>query len=317
MSPSRRTFIQSSLTALGSSFLPSFFLTSCLPERSDPITVDYIGSPENYKYYLDFFRKIKKVDLVQASLETSLESDSKAVFLDRDLALKSTYAILLLEQNKDLISSYPIAASLSEYNRIQEYLIRHNRILGLINPLRFYPSIRSLKGMVMLYTDPLTEILISCHPSEIMPGFNVEGTAGTAQFLQRMVSYFSDQFPVSLLARKNEAGRISQLLLDYSSFKTRIIFDPLQVGWTMDVMGPDFRARSDYTGLFTINDEPQPRIDPSPLTWKRAMINNLEDFMVSVRNRSEPELSSLDGLASILLNLAMEVSMESGTTVKL
>ena len=317
MSLSRRNFIQSFLTALGSSFVPSVFLASCLPEKSDPLVIDYIGSPENYQYYADYFKKIKKVDLVLHSLETSLESDSKAVFLDVELSLKPTYTIMLLEQNKDVISSYPIATSLLEYNLIQEYLVRHKRILGLINPLRFYTAIRSLKGMVMLYHDPLTEVLISCHPEEIVPGHRVDGTAGPAQFLQRMVSYFSDKFPVSVQARKNDSDRIGELLIDYSTFEARIVFDRKQLGWTMDVTGPDFRARSDYTGILSINNEPQPRINSSSLTWDRAMIQNIEDFTQALLIRSEPELSSLDGLASIILNRAVEESVKSGMQVSL
>jgi predicted dehydrogenase len=266
---------------------------------------------------MGFFRKIKNVDLVPGSLESSLDGNSKAVFLDGDPALRATYAIMLLEQNRDLISSYPIATSLSEYSRIQEYLHRHNGILGLINPLRFYTSVYTLKRVIMKLRDPLTDILISSHPREIIPGCRVDGVAGTAQFLQRMVSYFSDRFPVALKASTNETGGLSQLWLDYSSFETRIIFDPMQVGWTMDVTGPDFRARSDSTGVLTVNDEPQPRVDASSLTWERAMIENLEDFTSAVRNRSEPVLSSLDGLASIILNNATEQSARSGLQVSL
>ena len=317
MKQTRRSFLNTSFTALGCGLTPSLLFQSCLPEKSDPLIIDYIGSTENYEYYNDLFKKIKKVNLVPGTLESSMKSISNPVFLDGDLSHKATYAIFLVEQGKDVMCSYPIAANLSEYNSIKEYLLRHDRRLGIINPLIYFPSIRSLKGLCMLYNDSISNIRISCHPDEIFPGFIVDGYAGTAQMLERMISYISGQVPNSLSTDSNDNGQLRKLQFDYTSFTCDILFDEAQPGWTMDVEGPEFRAGLDHSGLLTINDEPEPRVEPSSSTWDKAVIQNLENFINAVRDRSEPDLSSIDGLASIILNSAVEESLETGNAVRL
>ncbi len=314
---SRRAFLLSSLSALGGSMFPAAFLASCLPERSGLLNMDFIGSPEKFQFYRSFFRKIRKTELVYNNLENALESGSEAVFLDTDLTLKSTYAVLLIEQNKDILSTFPLSLTLTEYNRIQESLVKYGRILGLINPLRFYPSIAAIRKIIIQNRVPLTEVRIACHPHEIQSGLQVEGPAGSAQLLQRMVSFITGSFPVSAAADRNASGRISRILLDYDSYETMITFDTDQSGWTMEFRGPEFRAMADHTGSLTINDEARISIRASSSVWDEAMTENLENFTEAVRSRSEPDLSSLDALASIILNNSVEESLNMEDSVRL
>ena len=317
MIQNRRLFLNTRLIVLGCSLASSLILQSCLPERSDPLIVEYIGKSDGYDYYNDYFKKIKKVNLVPVSLENEIKSSSIPVLLDGELTHRAAYAVLLIEQDKDVIFSNPIATNLLEYNSIKQYLLRHDRRLGLVNPLIYYHSVRSLKGMSMLYENPIESIRISCHPDEIVPGFRIDGYAGTAQLLERVVSYFSGSLPEYLTAEKDGNGLIRGLQLEYPSFICSILFDRSQAGWEMDVEGMEFRARLDHLGELKINDEPQSRVKPSSRTWDEAMIQNLENFLEAVQSRTVPAPSSIDGLASIILNKAVEESLDSGTRVRL
>ena len=315
MKQSRRSFLQISMTALAHCIAPSMLTTACLPERRDPLFIDFIGNAERFGYFRKYFRKIKKVELVLSTFEKSATNNAAAVFLDGSLSMKPTHAILLMEQGKDILSSYPLARGLSEYNSLQEYRIRHGRKLGLINPLLYYSAVTKLKEAAS--GNPISRIMISCNPLEIEPGYIIEGITGPAQLLHGLVSYFSDRHPVSVVAGKNESGQKSSMQLDYTDFHAVFRFDPLQTGWTMDIMTGKSSAVLDHTGLLAIDDEVRPRIEAAGNTWELAMIRNLEDFTNAVRSRSEPMVSSLEGLASIILNRAFEKSLETGEAIRL
>ena len=317
MKQSRRSFLQNSLSALACGIAPTLLTSACLPKRIDPLILDFIGEAEKYDYYRNYLRKIKNVELVQSTFERSLTSNAAAVLLDGNLPMKPAYAILLMEQQKDILTSYPMASDLSDYNSLQEYITRHKRILGLINPLLFYPSVMKLKGMAGISGRPVNGIRISCNPFEIEAGYSIDGITGPVQLLHNMVSYFSDMHPVSLVAAKNESGQIGNIQLEYPDFQAVFMIDPRQTGWTMKIMSEKSAAVLDHTGLLAINDEAQPRIKASSRTWELAMVRNLEDFTDAVRSRFEPLLSSLDGLASIILNHAVEESLETGEAVRL
>ncbi len=110
---------------------------------------------------------------------------------------------------------------------------------------------------------------------------------------------------------------IDEIKLSYKSFTAHIHLVETQPGWTMEIDGEDFKARSDHTGMLSVNNEGQPRISPDPVVMEDAIIKNLNDFMKAVRERSQPRVNSLDGLASIVLNNAVKKSMETGSVINL
>ncbi len=99
------------------------------------------------------------------------------------------------------------------------------------------------------------------------------------------------------------------------SFLATFQSDPVQTGWILRLYGTSISAITDHTGLLRLNDEVEPTLSPSPSVWEKSMIKNLEDFVQSVRSRTEPTANSLDGLSAIILDQAAEKSMQSGTRI--
>ena len=249
ISQSRREFLQNSLTVLGSSFVPALLLNSCLPGRSrpEPIAVDYLGNPDTYHYFQQRFKKIRHFEFLLSSLENSMDSESEAVLIDSDTGIKSTHAVMLLEQGKDIIVTYPLAANLDEYNFIQDQVVRYDRRLGMINPVQFYPSINALGKLIQVSEESISEVNITCHPYILQKDFQVGGLAGTAQPLQRLVSYITGKFPLSVYAGMKDENRVSSLSINYGSFQVRIIFKGIKhavpmvciniyIGYTLDIV---------------------------------------------------------------------------------
>ena len=279
--------------------------------------MDYTGPEKHFKYYEPFFQKLKNATVQRTSFEDAINGNSHAIFLDSEPSLKSTHTILLLEQHKDIITPYPLAASLGEYKKIQEFLVRYDRKIGMLNPLHFYPAVKTLKDWLANENKALSEIRVSCHPTHLVNGYAVNGFSGTVQPLQRIISYITGKYPLSLFIENRKSDRIKTWILDYNSFQAIIRVDPVQTGWIMEVNGPQLSATADHTGLLRLNNEVEPRLSPAPSVWERSMIKNLEDFIQAVRMRSEPAINSLDGLASIILNQASEKSMQNGNKVSL
>ncbi|GAI90116.1 unnamed protein product, partial [marine sediment metagenome] len=260
-----------------------------------------VGTEEHFRYYRPMFQKLKKVMVELISLDDALNSDLHAIFIDSYPTIKPVHILLLLEKNKDIITPYPLASSPDEYSRIQEYLDHFDRRLGMLNPLHFYPSVRTLKELLAKETHDLSEIRVSCHPNQLVKGYLVNGYAGAVQALQRMISFITGNFPLSLLVEKEETNGIRQWKLDYDSFQATIQADPGQTGWILEVEGPQLSALADHTGLLRLNDEVEPRLSPAPSVWEKSIIKNLEDFIQAVRLRTEPMVNSLDGLSAIIL----------------
>ena len=319
ISKSRRKFLHSSLAVLGISLVPVSLFHSCLSHNKQPefITVDFLGDPELFKYYHSSFRKVPHFKLLLSTLESSMESLSEAVLIDSNPALKSTHAVMLLEQGKDIMITYPLASNLDEYNIISDQLVKYDRRLGMINPLKFYPSANALRDLIQVKEGSVKEVIITCHPYFLQKDFQAGGLAGTAQPLQRLVSHITGKFPVSVYAGMRDDMRLTSLNIDYGSFQSRIIFNESQLGWNMELSGENFRATADHTGLLRVNDEVEARISPSPVVWERALSDNMVYFLQAVRNRSELPEGPLDGLASIILNRALKDSLITGEKVNL
>ena len=197
MDISRRNFFYraSALTA-ASCLVPFMPLTSCAPAvKTDHVRLGFVGPEDHYRYYKPVLQNLKKTTVEMASFDSALKSDNHAIFIDSNPAIKATQIVLLLEENKDIITPYPLASSLHEYNRIQEFLERYGRRLGLLNPLYFYPAVRTLKDFLAEKNRNLSKILISCHPEQLVKDYHVNGATGTVAPLQRMVSYISGKFP--------------------------------------------------------------------------------------------------------------------------
>ena len=317
MKRSRRNFMyRAGIMTAGSFLIQPVLLSSCQPSgKTGYVRMGFIGSGEHFRYFQPVFRKLRRADVELISLEDALKSDFNAVFLAGNPNTKPVNTILLLERGKDVITPYPLAGSLGEYNKIQEYMARYNRRLGMMNPLQFYPAIRTLKDW--LFEETLTGIRVNCHPRQVVSGYSVSGLTGAVQPLQRIISYITGKFPLTLLVTADEQAGFQRYVLDYGSFLATIEADPGQTGWILEVEGPRLNAMADHTGLLRLDDEVEPRISPSPSVLKRAMIRNMEDFLHAIRTREEPEVNSLDGLAAIILNQAAGRSLHDGTKVDL
>jgi hypothetical protein len=277
----------------------------------------FIGPEEHFGYYKRVFQKLKNTRVEMTSLDEALKSDLHAIFIESYPTIKATHIILLLEEKKDIITPYPLASSLDEYNRIQEFLDRHDRRLGMLNPLYFYPAVRTLKDWLAEKTHDLSEIRVNCHPQQLVRAYHVNGATGTVAPLQRMISYITGKFPLTLFVDKDKTNEIQRWILDYGSFQAIIQVDPGQTGWILEVDGPQLNVLADHTGLLRLNDEVEPRLSPAPSVWTRSIIKNLEDFIKSVRLRTEPTVNSLDGLSAIILHQAAVKSLHNGTMVNL
>ncbi len=319
MTPSRRRFIRSSLVLAGMVSVPPAMLASCgLIGRGDKLSeIDYIGSRDGFDRYNDHFKRIRKSRFVFSSFESALLDGSGIVFLDSDSATKSSYIIMLLEQDKDILTTYPLGGSLGDYANISEFREEYGRIVGLLNPLAFYPSIQTLKEIVALEDVSLERIQVNCHPVNLVKDFQIAGPAGTAQPLQNIASYITGLYPVSLQAEADASGELSRIHVRYEDFTLIIRFDREQIGWTMKFTGEDFSALADHTGLLALNNEVEPRHAPDPAVLGKAIRLNMEDFLTAVRDRSEPRVNIIDGLASIMLNRSVEESLKSGQAVNI
>ena len=319
MGISRRKFIirTSALTA-GSCLVPSLTLTSCNPAgKTGHVRMGFIGPEEHFRYYKPMFQKLKDTHVEMTSLDEALTSNLHAILLDSYPTIKASHIILLLETNKDIITPYPLASSIYEFNKILEFLDRYDRRLGMLNPLHFYPAVRTLKDWLAKKPNDLYELRVSCHPRQLVNGYHVNGYAGTVPLLELMISFITGKFPLSLLIEKEETNDIRRWILDYESFQATIQVDPGQTGWILEVDSPQLNALADHTGLLRLNDEVEPRLSPAPSVWTRSIIKNLEDFIQAVRLRTEPGVNSLEGLSAIILNQAAVKSLHNGTRVNL
>jgi hypothetical protein len=206
---------------------------------------------------------------------------------------------------------------------------QYGRIVGILNPLMFYPSVQELKQKLQIEDILPDRVMVNCHPSELKNSFRVGGFCGAAQPLQRLVSYITGSYPVSLSGEANPAGEaniagtvqspeeLSNIRLDYDGFEVRINFTGGQPGWNMELEGHDITVRTDHTGMLAFDEGVEPRIAPDPGVMGKAIADNLRDYMEAVRNRSEPLVNTIDGLASIVLNNAVRESVETGAIVYL
>ena len=198
---------------------------------------------------------------------------SKVIFMpyssNRIQLLNQHISYFCLKKNKDILTPYPLASSLYEYNRIQEFLDRSNRKLGMLNPLYFYPAVKTLKDLLNEKEHELSEIRLSCHPEQLVKGYPVNGATGAIAPLQRMISYITGQFPLSLFIEK-ETKNIRRWIIDYGSFQATIQVDPGQTGWKMEVDGPQMNALADHSGLLNMNDEVKPIHSGSPSIWTQV-----------------------------------------------
>ncbi len=319
MDATRRRFIRSSIILASAASLPPCMLSSCgSPGKEESLVgIDFIGDRESFDKYQEHFRRIRKNRFVFSSLETALSDGSDAVFLDTLSATKSAYIIMLMEQGKDILTTYPLAGSLGDYANISEFREEYGRIVGMLNPLLFYPSVKMLKDILATEGIPLDRIDVRCHPVTLDHGFRVEGPAGTAQPMVSVASYLSDAYPVILRAEAGTDGQPSLIEIRYDAFVMMIRFDEEQTGWHMKISGNDFSALADHTGLLAVNNEVESRRAPDPAVLEKATRDNLEDFMDAVRERNEPRVNILDGLSSIVLNKALGESLRTEGPISL
>jgi hypothetical protein len=224
---------------------------------------------------------------------------------------------MLLESGKDILTPFPLGITLSEYANISEFMENYGSVVGLLNPLAFYPSSEMLQGIIATQGEPLTQVRVNCHPTDLGGDFITSGTTGTAQLMQGIISMVSDSYPRSLQADTGDDGSLNMIRLNYEHFNTEIHFDVDQLGWNMEFRGSDFKAIIDHTGLLALNEEVEPYLPPDPAALDKAIRANLEDFIKAVNERTQPRVNHLEGLASIMLNNAVEQSMETGLPVKL
>jgi predicted dehydrogenase len=318
MSLSRRKFIHhTGALTTGTILLPSWAMSACQGTgKAGHVRMGYVGPEAHFRYYKPSFLKLKKASVEMISLEDVLEREHPAVFLDSHPTTKSAEILLLLEKNKDIITPYPLADDLYGYNKIQEYMELSRRKIGLLNPLFFYPGVLTLKEWLAAGPGKISKIRISCHPEQLVKGYHVFGDTGAVQPLQRMISFLTDQFPVSLRVEEG-SDSIRSWVFEYGTFHAVIQADPGQTGWIMEVEGTEIEALTDHTGMLKLTDDVKPRISPTPSVWNKSIIRNIDNFLEAVRSRTEPTVNSLDGLAAIILNKATRESIHSGKKVSL
>jgi len=152
MDISRRKFIyKTSALAAGSCLVPALPLTSCNPAgKARHVRLGFVGPEEHFRYYTPVFQKLKNTKVEMSSFEESLKSDFHAIFINSFPNIKATHIILLLEENKDIITPYPLASSLYEYNRIQEFLDRYDRVVGMLNTRKSSGGVKHTGGYRIL-----------------------------------------------------------------------------------------------------------------------------------------------------------------------
>lgn len=299
--------------------------SSCnlLPEKKSTLTMDYVGTASGYSFYQNHLSHHKKLKSIPRTFQQAVKSSSPIVLIDENLTLKASYIVMLLEQDKDILATYPIGLNLGEYASISEFMEQTGRFVGLINPLAFYPSVEMLKEIIDGDNISLNKVHINCNPKNLGVDMKIDGFTGTAQPLQRIVSYITGTSPISLQANANKNGEPVSILIDFDSFETIIHFNSKHPGWDMEVSGTDrttgieFSANTDYTGMLAIQNEVNPRISSDPDVLEKSIMANIEDFLDAVRNRNEPRVNHLDGLASIMLNRAVEKSLSKDAQVSL
>jgi len=318
MTISRRRFINSTLKLGGLTLLPPAIFKSCQPARKkEELIIDLIGTSQNCDIYEQYLNKIRGIRISKGSLDVSLSNESDIILLESGAGTKSAYMLLFLEQGKDILTTYPMGSNLSEYASISDFMETSGRFVGLMNPLVFFPPIRMLREIIEKENITLKHVLINCHPVNLGGDFRVGGPTGTAQALQRIVSLISDIYPASLIANTNDNDELDSINIQFEDFQSTIQFDSEQLGWNMKFSGENFTAMTDHTGLLAVRNEVKPRMTPDPAIMDKAIKANIEDFLHAVRQRSEPRVNHLDGLASIILNRAVEESLITGTSASL
>ena len=318
MTISRRKFLNSTLKLGGLSLLPPAVFKSCLPARKkEDLIIDFIGTRQNFDIYKQYLNKIRGIRISKGSLDASLSNESDIILMDTGAETKSAYLLLFLEQGKDILTTYPMGSDLSEYASISEFMESSGRFVGLMNPLVFFPSLRMLREIIRMEKITLKQIRINCHPVNLVGDFRVEGPTGTAQALQRIVSFISDDYPLSLIANTDDNKELDSIHIQFEGFQSTIQLNGKQLGWNLELRGENFTALSDHTGLLAVRNEVKPRMASDPAIMDKAIKANIEDFLQAVRERSEPSVNHIDGLASIVLNRAVKESLITGASINL
>jgi hypothetical protein len=316
MNLSRRRFLGSSVALTGTALLAPALLGSCsLRSKENGSEMDYLGNREGFEMYREYFRRtgVKSLDFLE--LEESLNTGTSRVLLDVSTPTKPAYVLMLLEQGKDILTPYPLGYNLSDYSNISEFLEKYGRFIGIMDPLAQYPSFEALRKLITREGVVLKRVSIRCHPRNLVDGFPVAGLTGPAQNLERAVSRAGSTYPLAYQAACDDSGELYRIRISYRNFHTEIDFDAGQSGWGMRVEGEGFRAELDQTGLLALEGEVEPRFSTDPGIFRKSVRLSVRDFLSATRDRSEPRVNHLDGLASIILNSSVEKSMRTGREV--
>jgi hypothetical protein len=316
MNLSRRKFLGSSVALTGTALLAPALLGSCRsPGGAREVEMDYIGSREGFERYREYVRRTGVSSLTLLELGESLESGASRVLLDFSSPTKPAYILMLLEGGKDILTPYPLGYSLSDYSKISDFMEKSGRYIGIMDPLARYPSALELKKIISRDGLSVKRVSIRCHPRNLVDGFPVAGFTGPAQNLERSVARICNAFPWAYLAVPDKTGKLNRIRISYSEFDAEFDFDAGQSGWAMRFEGRDFRAEMDHTGLLALNRDVEPRFSPDPGVFRKSVRQTIKDFLSATRDRSQPALNHLDGLASIIMNVSVEESLRTGREV--
>jgi predicted dehydrogenase len=318
MNLSRRRFINSAFTLAGIGSLSPTLLTSCLQGKGETeLRVDFIGSSEDYERYLEYFRGIRNTVFEISSVDRTLAGNSHIAFLDANPATRAAWILMLIDNGRDILTTYPLCNDLGDYTGISDFIEQYGRHVGMVNPLLFYPSLRLLSEHISMEGISLQQVRVSCHPEYLSGDFSIPGLTGTAQAFQGAVYLIGGSYPLSLMGEADPDGNLRKIQCRYEGFDLFIHFNSGQTGWNMEITGDKFIARADHTGMLALNKEVEPRIAPDPGVFDRAVRENLEDFLQAVRDRVTPRVNQIDGLSAMILENAVRESLESGLWVKL
>jgi predicted dehydrogenase len=226
---------------------------------------------------------------------------------------------MLLEQGKDVLVLPPLTRDYDEFNAIQLQCNMMDRRLALLNPFRYFSSVQELKRLISTgATGRISSLEISIDPVYNIPFLApVEGITGPALLLITMINEILASFPLSVMASLSATPsgisdmQLKSLAFDYQNMILNCHFIPGMSGWTLKATcEKDTLELRDSGELHSGNEGLMIKAD------RQVMLNGLrtgiEDFIQSVRERTEPESNSVEGLMQITINHAIERAITQG-----
>jgi len=328
----RREFIISSGLAIGSFTITGGLCQACSlfgnKEKQENLAIEFIGPEGYFPFYKNIFKRIKKVSLYYKTLEEALFTESNAAIVLTPIAQKASVILVLLEMGKDILTPFPLATDYIEFDAIQKQCNMMNCRLAMLDPIRYTETVKSIRKFISdnhagkihsvdILVDP------DYHESNYYP--YIEGFCGIGTSFVRLISYILGRNPISLTTKDFEAVNLLKsdkkvsLELDFNGITVSYKKEYTEQEWTIMISGKKTDLVFDSTGQVkaSIETDTFHNLKQQDEYKADAFTKNIQDFIVSIRNRKEPEVNTQDGMAGIALNLAAVMSARTGSSVKM